>query len=116
MTVLQADEVVRAYETAEAGRIGDTVLLACFEHFTGGGFRTGLFTSDDGRSFVPAPDRDLETGICRGWSVSRCGLQICLIPGRGGVCRHLGVVRTTDAQGHYNLAIYPIRPLGRGPK
>ena len=116
VTVLAADEVVRAYETTEARRIGDTVLLACFEHFTSGRFRTGLFTSRDGRTFVPAPDRDLGKGVCRGWSIPRCGLQIALIPGPGGVVRHLGVARTTDEHGHYNLAIYPIRPLGRGPK
>ena len=112
VTVLQADERIRAYETVEARRIGETVLLACFEHFASGGFRTGFFTSRDGRSFLPAPDRYLGSGICRGWGIPRCGLQIALIPGPEGIFRHLGVARTTDPQGHYNLAIYPVEPLG----
>ena len=109
--MVRADSRVRAYETVEVKRIGDIVILANFEHFTGGGFKTGFMISRNGREFSAAPDHYMEDHLCRGWEVAIDGLQIVFIPDADGVHRHIGISHTIDKQRHYNLAIYPICPL-----
>ena len=110
--ILVADSVIRAYEAAEAARIGGKTFLATFDHFTGGGFKVGFRVSSDGLRFLPSTDLYLDDHLCHGWPSPRCGLQPTLIPDADGAFRHIGVAVPTDADGHYNQMIMPMDLTG----
>jgi len=109
IVVLQSDDKVRAYETAEAIRINGQVLLATFDHFHHGHPKTALRWSSDGTHFVACDDLYLDDHLCAGWQRPSCMLQFALIPDADGVPRHMGICRPIDDAGHYNMQIHSIR-------
>ncbi|MCD6408684.1 hypothetical protein J7L87_06520, partial [bacterium] len=98
-----------------AKRINNIFIISCFEHRKINGkhiVKTNSMFSEDGINFKYSPDPYLDDTLFKWWIKPVCAFQWCFLPEKDGSFKHIGIVQKADEEGHYNLAILPVKVGG----